>query len=269
MLTAVAAAAVSTVPDRHAVADLYAADGQQMDNLCGCFWASLALRAAGIEQDQEAVALEAGAILPGGDPITHVAPGAAPRNDYRVELPLAAVPATAGTAAPPLAAAIERLSAGSLAAIPVAGPWTSDGVCALLDTAGPTAMLIANLRTGRFWGSRPDPSVLLAHLTGGSPQPPPADWDVGHFVELAALVRGPAAALVVVRDTYRELGVSGHHLQPPERVAAALRRDDGHQGGVLAVCAAAGADALREALRAEGLELRGWDNGTPEPPRPG
>ncbi len=99
----VAAPAVSTVPDRRAFAVAYAAEGQQMDNLCGCFWASLALRAAGIDADQEAVALEARSILPGGDPQTHVAPGATPRCDYRVELPLAAVPATAGTAAPPLA----------------------------------------------------------------------------------------------------------------------------------------------------------------------
>ena len=104
---------MSTVPDRRAFAAAHAAERQQMDNLCGCFWASLALRAGGIDADQEAVALAAGAILPGGDPQTHVAPGATPRFDYRVELPLAADPPTAGTAAPPLAAAIERLSAGT------------------------------------------------------------------------------------------------------------------------------------------------------------
>jgi hypothetical protein len=72
--------------------------------------------------------------------------------------------------------------------------------------------------------------------------------------------------MVVVRDTYRELGVQGHHLQPPDRVAAALRRDDGSEGGVLAVCAAAVASGLRERLQREGFELRHWDNGTPAPP---
>ena len=76
-------------------------------------------------------------------------------------------------------------------------------------------------------------------------------------------MRGPAGALVVVRDTYQELGLAAHHLQPPDRVAAALRRDDGREGGILAVCASAAADDLREQLRGAGLELRGWDNGTP------
>jgi hypothetical protein len=249
------------------LADLYTEEAQQMDNLCGCFWASLALRAAGFDADQEAVAVAARSILPSGDPLTHIFPGSTPRDDYRVELPLAAVPETAGTAAPPLAEAIELLSGSALTAIPVAGPWTSEHVCALMDLgAAAPATLIANVRTGLFWGARPDPEAVIDHLTGGRPDPPPADWDVGHFVELAALVRGPAGALVVVRDTYRELGANGHHVQPPECVAAALRRDDGSEGGVLVVCAAAAADALRTVLRDGGFHLRGWDNGTPEPP---
>jgi hypothetical protein len=234
-----------------------------MDNLCGCFWASLALRAAGIDADQEAVALEAGAILPGGDPQTHVAPGATPRNDYRVELPTAADPATAGTAAPELAAAIRHISGGTLEAVEVAGPWSAETVAAVLDLAGPAAVVIANLRTGLLWGSRPEPGVVLDHLAGGDPEPPASDWDVGHFVELATLVRGPAGSLVVVRDTYQELGLAGHHVQPPNRIAAALRRDDGRQGGVIAVCASAAVDDVRDRLRGAGLELHGWDNGTP------
>jgi Family of unknown function (DUF6885) len=262
MLTPVAAPTLAALPDRRLLAELYAGDGQQMDNLCGCFWASLALRASGVDADDVAVALEAGSILPGGDPWTHVAPGATPKHDYRADLPLAAVPETAGTAAPPLAAAVERLSGGALAAIEVAGPWSAATVCALHDLAA-GAMLIANVRTGCFWGSRPDPGVVLAHLTGGDAEGPPPDWDVGHFVELAALVRGPVGALVVVRDTYRELGERGHHLQPPARVAAALRRDDGAEGGVIVVCTASEAERLRSALRDQGFELRGWDNGTP------
>ena len=87
-------------------------------------------------------------------------------------------------------------------------------------------------------------------------------------MNFAALVRGPAADLVVVRDTYQELGLAGHHLQPPDRVAAALRRDDGHEGGVLAVVPSAAAPALRERLERDGFELRHWHNGTPDPEEP-
>ena len=39
--------------------------------------------------------------------------------------------------------------------------------------------------------------------------PPPADWDTGHFVELAQLLRGRRGALVLVRDSYPTLGWAG------------------------------------------------------------
>jgi len=266
MLMRVAGASVTAVR-QEGFAELYAAERQQKDNLCGCFWSALALRAAGIEADQDAVAAAAGAILPGGDPTTHVAPGAIPRNDYRVELRVDPTPGVAGTSAPAIARAVERLSAGALAVVPVAGPWTAGSVRALMDAAS-DATLIANVRTGHFWGSRLDAPTVLAHLSGRTVSPPPADWDVGHFVNLAALARGPAAELVVVRDTYQELGLAGHHLQPPDRVAASLRRDDGHEGGVLAVLASAAAPALRDRLERDGFELRHWHNGTPDPEEP-
>ena len=261
------AGASTTAVRREGFAELYAAERQQKDNLCGCFWAALVLRAAGVDADQDGVAEAAGAILPGGDPQTHVAPGATPRNDYRVVLRVDPAPNVAGTAAPAIARAIERLSGGALAAIPVAGPWTAGSVRTLMEAAA-DATLVANVRTGAFWGSRPDPATILAHLGGERVEPPPADWDVGHFVNLAALVRGRAADLVVVRDTYQELGLAGHHLQPPDRVAAALRRDDGHEGGVLAVAAAAVAGDLRGRLERDGFELRHWHNGTPDPEEP-
>ena len=123
------------------------------------------------------------------------------------------------------------------------------------------ATLIANVRTGLFWGSRPDPAIVLAHLRGEAVDPPPADWDVGHFVNLAALARGPAGEIVVVRDTYQELGLGGHHLQPPDRVAAALRRGDGHEGGMLAVLAGRGPDRAR----ASSATASSFATGTTEP----
>jgi hypothetical protein len=93
-------------------------------------------------------------------------------------------------------------------------------------------------------------------------EPPPADWDVGHFLNLAAVVAGPARSLVLVRDSYRSLGLDGHHLQPADALANALLRGDGREGGVLCFALAMDADALRARLAADGFDLRGWDNGT-------
>ena len=255
--------AVPTLPD------LYAEEAQQMDNLCGCFWGSLALRAAGFDADQEAVALAARSILPGGDPLTHIFPGSTPRNDYRVELPLAAVPETAGTAAPPLAEAIELLSGSALAAIPVAGPWTSETrLCA--DGCGrgrpgdPDRKRAHRRPSG---GRGPIPAVVVDHLMGGSPDPPPADWDVGHFVNLATLVRGPGGSIVVVRDTYQELGAAA--ATTCSRPTASLRRCAATTAARAASWPCAprrSPPACANASRASGFELRHWDNGTPEPP---
>lgn len=262
---------VTLVPEQTDLAFLHGRDLPQKDNLCGAFWAALVLRAAGFEDaggepvDQDLVALRAGTTLPVGDPATWLPKGASPRDDYRLPLPVASDPGRSGTGARALARVVDRLSGGALAAIPVAGPWTAASVVALVDevAAVPGTTLIANVRTGRLWGSRPAPAVLFAYLAGQEVEAPPPDWDVGHFVALAGAIAGRERALVIVRDTYRSLGWQGHHLQPAEAIAGALTRGDGREGGVLCVCPAEAAPELRERLE-ERFELRHWKNGTPE-----
>ena len=137
-----------------------------------------------------------------------------------------------------------------------------DLVEAAASTA-PASVLVANLRSGALWGSRPPAAALLAHLAGAPVEPPPPDWDAGHFVTMVAGIRGGRRALVLVRDTYPTLGWGGYHLQPTE--AFALSRGDGREGGVLCVCESEEAHALRSRLDDAGYELRYWDNGTPDP----
>jgi len=256
---------VALLPGAERIAALQAEERQQKDNLCGCFWGSLVLRAHGFtEVDQDDVAVRAGSLLPHPSD-EDVPPGARPRQDYRLPIPVVDDHDVTGTGEPGLARAIAELSGGALAAVPAAGPWTADSVLALFAAAEEHgAVLVANVRTGCFWGSRAPVYSLLEALAGRTVAGPPPDWDVGHFVTLAGLARGPGGALVLVGDTYQELGWRGYYLQPAAAVAAALERGDGREGGVLCVLPAPAEGGFRDGLAASGLDLRHWDNGTPD-----
>lgn len=260
------------------LAALHEAALPQKDECCGPFWGMLGLRALGIDEvdgepvDQDLVAREAGTTLSHEDPYVSLPPGEEPRVDYRLRLPAAEAAAEAGTNAPPVARAVERLSQGRLAVVRVAGPWRPQTVVALLELCleqAPDAVLVANVATRHLAGTHPAQATLVAHLEGEPAEWPPSEWDVGHFVGLGFLLRGRGGSLVGVRDTYRSLGWNGVHLQPPAAVAEALARDGGAEGGVLCICRAADASRLTEVLVAEGFELRDWDNGSvPAPGTP-
>lgn len=241
--------------------ELHAAELPQKDELCGCFWAALALRLHGegpLEQDD--VALVAGsAITSHGH--QHVLPfGQAGRNDFRAELPLTDDDDASGTSAHGVVRAIQELSSERLAALPVPEPGIPE-LRALLRAASegtaPVAVL-ANVQTGAFWGSRPTAAQLAAYLERGDlAAGPAADWSVGHFVGLVGLAEGRAGALVTVADTYPVFGLGGVHLQPVETVVAALAGR-----GVIVVAEPASATRVAEAAGGAG-EL--WDNGSPIP----
>ena len=289
------------LPGAPALLELHAAELPQRDDLCGAFCVSLALRAAlagppaaggpggehpgrdagAFDQDaglfdqdaldQDAVALAAGTVVSKRPDPSILPAGEAGRRDYRLSLPSIEDSALSGTTAAGLIEAAGRLSAGRLAAIPYAGPWTTATLAGLFDllAAQPRpAAMVANLATHHLWGSHPRPDRLLAYLLDGSIDGPPPDWDVGHFVCVVGRLDGPRGSLYAVADTYPSLGSAGVHVQPQERLAAAIDRRDKPAGGVLAVVSAPDAPAVR-ALAAElGLVENVWDNGTPalEPP---
>lgn len=241
---------------------------QQKDNLCGAYWGARVLNESGFATwdgepiDEDLIALRAGTVLPDANTDAGVPPGAVSRMAYRYELP-AAPAEQSGTSASGLADAIEAASAGELRCVPLRGSWNAERIERLVDESQDLgARLIANLRTGRLWGSRPPIAVLLAELDGRPVQDPAADWDVGHYVELEMLIRGPRRSLVVVHDSYPSLGWNGRHLQPPRVLAAALLRGDGREGGVLAVVPKARAEAARAVAAEIGLDVRTWNNGT-------
>jgi hypothetical protein len=259
------------LPGARALLDYHARELPQRDDLCGAFCGALALNAAGLgggpgePLDQDAVALAAGSIVSAArDPAT-LPGGEGGRRDYRLALPSIEDPEVSGTTAAGVARAVEALGGGALEAIPYSGPWTGATLDAMFDTAaelGNPVTLIANLATHHLWGSHPTPAQLLDHLLEGTSEGPPPDWSVGHFSCVVARTDGPVGTLYAVADTYPALGNRGVHLQPRERLAAAIAREDKPAGGVIAVVAPSDAPALRRQAAALGLAEELWDNGT-------
>lgn len=245
----------------------------QKDELCGAFVALLALRAAGVRRapggvplDQDVVALAAGTVLSPPPRTGSLPPGQRARGDYRLTLPETADPTSAGTSAVGVARAIERLSAGTLAVVPASGRWDPVRLRSLLHRlAAEPVTVLANLATGELAEHRTDPAELARYLETGGDQPLPAShWSVGHFVPLAGVLDGPAGSLVLVADSYPSLGWDGLHLQPVERLAAALRREGLPPGGLLLVVPATRREVTRASVTAAGLRAELWDNGSPD-----
>lgn len=269
---------MTLLPGARELLAVHARELPQRDDLCGAFCGALALNAAGVAGrdgdpiDQDAVALAAGSIVSGVRDAGTLPRGETGRRDYRLSIPTIEDPDVSGTTAAGLADAIATLSAGALEAIPYAGPWnaaTLAGVFELAAALEHPVTLVANFATHHLWGGRPSVNQLLNYLLDGELEGPPPDWNVGHFACVFGRVRGPRGSLYGVADTYPALGDCGVHLQPQERLAAALERHDMPSGGLFVVTFAADAAAVRTDGAALGLTERIWDNGTVTSETPG
>ncbi len=179
--------------------------------------------------DQDTVALAAGSVVSTQQDTGNLPHGETGERDYRLALPFVDDATVSGTTAAGVVDAIERLAGGGLAAIPFSGPWTVptlDGLFELVAALEHPVALIANLATHHLWGGRARLDQLLGYLYEGEQSGPPPDWDVGHFVCVFGRVRGPRGTLYGIADTYPSLGSGGVHLQPGERLAAAIERRD-------------------------------------------
>ena len=262
---------MTLLPGARELLAAHARELPQRDDLCGAFCGALALNAAGVKGqngepiDQDAVALAAGSIVSGVRDAGTLPHGETGRRDYRLSIPTIEDPDVSGTTAAGLGEAIATLSAGALEAIPYAGPWnaaTLAGVFELAAALEHPVTLVANFATHHLWGGRPRVNRLLNYLFDGELDGPPPDWDVGHFACVFANVRGPRGNLYAVADTYPALGDGGVHMQPQERLAAALERRDMPFGGLFVVTHASDAATVRIGGAALGLSEGIWDNGT-------
>ena len=250
--------------------ELHAAELPQKDDLCGAFCGSLALRLAGVvavggaSLSQDLVALHAGTAISAGEHDSFP-PGEEGRRDYVIELPRAPSPLS-GTSAAGLVRAVAELAEGRLCVLPLVAEWERSSVEAVLEAAraaGEPCAVIANIATRFFWGTHPTLLQLLHYLEfGDADAGPPAEWDIGHFVLLLGSLLGRRGTCVLVADTYKSFGYNGVHLQPAERVAAALRRPGMTAGGLLLVIPPEQAERAEVALTESGISVGVWDNGS-------
>lgn len=244
-----------------------AREGKQKDELCGAFCAAAAIEGVtGRRITQDAIAGAAATVLSGGA-VPAVPPGETSRVDYLGRLPVAEDPATAGTSASGLVRAVQTVTGDDLAVVPLTGAWTVDAAGLLLEFAhDPDTAVILNVATRHLWPTHTNLLAVHAYLNGEAVDPGPSEWDVGHFILLLGSYTGSEGRLAVCADTYPSLGSGGMHLQPVEALAAGMNRDDdpATTGGALVVTTAGRGGSVRERATAAGLEVRAWNNGTPD-----
>jgi len=242
--------------------------GQQLDNLCGPYWVAIFLRSRDFLITSEQIAQQAGSVLPIGEPLTWLPSGAVTYQEYAVPLPTTTCLSDAGTSAQGLMDAVTYLSHSAYQLLPIQTEWSSDRLLLLLELCHThpewQAIPLCNIKTGHLWGTSLSLSKAIAYLDGQPIDPPPADWNVGHFLILTGTVTGAVNSLIWVGDTYPQLGWQGYHLQPPDAIAHALNRGDGLGGGILLFIATQDQSQVTQAMQEKGFQVAVWDNGSPK-----
>lgn len=266
----------------------------QRENACGAFALACLLRGLGFESwrgyqvDQDLVAYLAGMIALeeeyplDGDPGTALQGRWGFARAYRYPLLRTGDLAAAGTGPEGLTQALEAISEGELAAVPVRGRrrdgWPLGGgeLLALLEALlAPAArswkaQVLFNYQTGPLAALEGSGDGLGDLLLGVPPSP--CEWDVGHVTSLAGiLAAGDGGPALLLRDSSPHFGWRGYHPERPAAVARALARTDGSQGGMLVLCPAADRESVAAALltACPEAEIFLWDNGSRyRPPAP-
>ena len=262
-----------TIPDiAKAVLAGQLRERQQKDELCGAFWAAIALTAlTGRTPTQDDAAVAAGTLLSaGGGSPDDLPPGAASRADYLREIATTPERALAGTSPRGIVHAVGSLSDGTLTAVPLRGPWQEKSVEALADFVldGGTAVAILNVATRYLWHTHPSMLDVTAYLDGAADDYQNSEWDVGHYVAIVgSLTTGTDGGrrVLLCADTYQSLGAKGLHPQPASRLAAGLNRDGAPtSGGAIVVVPSHRAASVKAWAAEAGVAGGYWDNGVPD-----
>ena len=87
-------------------------------------------------------------------------------------------------------------------------------------------------------------------------------WTSGHFVSTCGIIEVEKKYFYIIRDTYKNKGHNGYHIQPAEILEKALVRDDGREGGMIFITAKKHEKNLQKQLTSLGLLIDYWDNGS-------
>lgn len=200
-----------------------------------------------------------------------------PRDFYAWSLRASDDPAVAGTSPTGTARAVAVASGGSLVTLPVPARSGDEAVLLtprrwelLFDLLAERLQAwrvhpIANYETDQLLAPT-DPAYDVDNLRGPDPEALPRDrWNVGHFVGIGALWQHAGRRWALLLDTYKARGFRGYEPQPGELIRRGLVREDGRAGGLLLVLPREHLDGAAAAVRALGLEVRMWGNGSLEP----
>lgn len=264
--------AIAFIPGADRVLVEHRRELPQKNELCGAFWVTLGLRAfeeLALEQDD--VGRAAGSLLSAIQTSDSLPPGHEGRDDYVLDLPRVSDPAIdSGTSPEGLRVATSELSGGSYVAVPISGDWTGANLAELLKAladADADTLVMSNSATRFLWNSHAPSHEVIDFLFTGADRGAKSEWDVGHFLAIVGTIEGPSGTLAVCADTYPTLGSNGIHLQPLDRIAASLRRDDSpYSGGILVLVPVARSTEVSRMATSLGLTTQMWDNGTPYRP---
>jgi len=87
-------------------------------------------------------------------------------------------------------------------------------------------------------------------------------WESGHFVSTCGIIEVEGNFFYIIRDTYKNKGTNGYHVQPGEILRKALIRDDDREGGMIVIADKSHEQNLINQLSSLGLLTDNWDNGS-------
>ena len=196
---------------------------------------------------------------------------------YKYNLKETSNPVELGASCQGLIHACEKVTGNAIAALPIIA-YTKDGKEYLTSKRFSKLtellikkrsrwelQLILNYRTNKLLNMNHATYNLFSLIEAENPEAlfGHDPWSEGHYVSCGAIIQKKCKFWYLIRDTYKNKGFGGYHLQPFELVRKALIRDDGREGGILLLINKQAEKEAQDELKKMGFFLSPWDNGSP------